>query len=277
LFQTKYRVAVAYQNVAWESGSSELSKLFQRMKDEECRRRTSLRELLVAFVQRQQRLFLSFPAIQNPLLEQLVERQIDPKAIEESVQAAIGAGQITGDFSKNKHSNGQGLAKASSEEESDFTLESPLTSDLICKAQVVERQHLGVLKGWKASLAVITSDSYLHFFDLPPERVKQGLEPEVAFQSLVPIVIIPTWENFTMGKSNFSKGWGDLISPSESIVLGNCVIQPRGDSSFEIIETIATTGASKMFGKTVSRKMILRTPSKMETDEWINLLKSPLA
>ena len=68
----QYRVAVAYQNLAWEKGNDELTKLFAKVKEEEITRRMNLREFLVAFAQRQQRLFLSLPGIQNELLENLM-------------------------------------------------------------------------------------------------------------------------------------------------------------------------------------------------------------
>ena len=271
----QYRVAVAYQNRAWEMGSVELARLFQSVKHEECRRRMNLRELLVAFVQRQQRLFLSLPPIHNPILEELAELQTNREDIEKEVETAIRdrslglrRGTPTGGGSL---SMGQGIGQ-SSEEEGDFTLESPLNSDLLRRAKVVEIRTAGT--PWKTCLGTITGDSYLHFFDLPADRIKLGAKPEAAFYALAPTVIIPSWESLSEGKSNFSKGWSDTITPCESMILAKSMILPKDDTIFDIAETVATTGASKMFAKTVTRKLSIKTHSKEEKDEWIMVLKT---
>ena len=267
---------MAYQNRAWEMGSAELARLFQTVKHEECRRRMNLRELLVAFVQRQQRLFLSLPPIHNPILEELAEMQTNRDDIEKELEAAIrdrtlGLRRGMGTMSKDP-SLRQGIGQAT-EEEGDFTLESPLNSELLRKAKVVEIRSTGAT--WKICLATITADSYLHMFDLPADRIKLGATPEAAFYALAPNVIIPSAESLSDGKSNFSRGWADSISPSESVVLAKSIIIPNGDNSFVITESVATTGASKMFAKSVSRKLMLRTESKEETDDWITILKTP--
>lgn len=272
----QYRVAVAYQNTAWEKGNAELTQLFQTMKEEECRRRIHLREYLVAFVQRQQRIFLGLPSVHSEVLEDLVGNEMTREEVEEAVQGAIRERankiQRANDKIPKKSNAGPGL-EGVNEDEGDFTLESPLVSDLLCKAKVIERRNAGVLKGWKTSLAIVTADSFLHLFDLPPGTVQPGSAPEVAFQYLIPNVFIPSTDNLSVGKTNFSKGWSASLSPTDSLILGNCKIQVKNDSAFEIIETMITKGAQKMFGKTATRKMILRTLKKMETEEWLSILK----
>jgi hypothetical protein len=272
----QYRVAVAYQNTAWEKGNAELTQLFQTMKEEECRRRMHLREYLAAFVQRQQRLFMSLPSVHNEVLEDLVGREMTREEVEETVQEAIRERtktiQRANDKTHKKSNAGPGL-EGVNEDEGDFTLESPLVSDLLCKAKVIERRNAGVMYGWKTSLAIVTADSYFHLFDLPPGSVQAGSAPEDAFQYLIPIVDIPSTDNLAVGKSNFSKGWSASLTPTDSLILGNCKIQVKNDSAFEITETMETKGAQKMFGKTATRKMILRTLTKTETEDWLSVLK----
>jgi hypothetical protein len=276
----QYRVAVAYQNVAWEKGSTELSKLFASMKKEECSRRMNLREYLVAFVQRQQRLFHGLPAVQNPVLEELAGRKMSMEETEEIVQSAIrDRAQKFQRMSDSRAPAGGALGPGLSGvkvEDGDFTLESPLTSDLLCQAKVLERKSTGAKQGWKTSLAIMTADSFLHIFDVPSQIVQPGAAPEVAFHALIPNVIFPSADNIRSGLSNFSKGWSDMLTPSESVVLGNCTILLLKDGiSFELHETIATTGASKMFGKRVMRKILLKTSTKEETEDWIAILREP--
>ena len=89
IVEMRYRVAVAYQTSAWGKGSDELSKLFASMKEAECMRRMNTREYLVAFIQRQERLFMTLPDIHTPVLQDLFGRDMDRTTLEESVQNDI--------------------------------------------------------------------------------------------------------------------------------------------------------------------------------------------
>lgn len=270
--ETQYRVAVAYQNAAWEKGRTQLDDLFRKVKEEEILRRMNLREFLVAFVQRQQRLFLSLPSIHNSVLEELVEKEISRDEIERSIQFAI----------QNQKKESNLLSEIGEKGVGALSLDSPLTSDLLSKAKVVERRSLpggvssiGNHAEWKISLAIMTADSYLHFFDLDDPRISSTSTPEAAFQVLMPNVIVPTAENLLLGKSNFSKGWSDTLSPTESIVLAKCILKPVDETSFTIIEKGGgATAASKMFGKLVDKKILVQTQGKAEKDEWMALLTS---
>ena len=265
--ETQYRVAVAYQNAAWDKGSKQLDELFRQVKQEEILRRMNLREFLVAFVQRQQRLFLSLPSIHNSVLEQLVGKEVSREEIERSVQATV----------ENRNA-------ISSEVEASLghTLESPLTSDLLSKAKLVERR--GITSGvssignnaeWRVSLAIMTADAYLHFFDIEDSRISSTSMPDAALQVLIPTVVVPTAENLLLGKSNFSKGWSDTLKPSESVVLAKSLLQSNYDTTFTIIEKRGGgTAASKMFGKLVDKKIQVRTLDKGEKDDWLELLTS---
>lgn len=279
LVEMHYRVAVAYQSSAWEKASTELSKLFASMKETECQRRSDLREYLVAFCQRQERLFISLPEIHSPVLQDLVGRPMDIDTLELTVQASI---RKKAQFLQKEDTKKPGKTPPTSLDGVDstdgtFTLESPLMSDMMCKSKVLEVRGSGLMGVWKCMLAVITADSFLHLFDVPSSRVSSGSAPEVAFQALVPKVQVPTKENIKLGKVSFLKGWCDHLAPTDSFILPNCTLlysMKKDSTAFQIEEILYSQGAAKMFGKTTSRKITLRTVTKGQTDDFIAALKA---
>lgn len=279
--ETQYRVAVAYQNAAWEKGKDQLDELFSRVKQEEILRRMNLREFLVAFVQRQQRLFSSLPTIQNSALESLVGLEFSREETESNI-ASIVKSRVEKYRNEAGTGDTEGVLSGDAMADGSLDLESPLTSDLLSKAKIVKRRgNIGGVtsKGtpgsdWKTSLAVLTADSYLHFFDVDDSRVVPGSPPETAFQVLMPNVVIPTSDSLLLGKSNFSKGWGDTLAPTESFTLAKCSIQPVDATLFVVTEKGGASAASKMFGKLVDRKVQIKTQTKGETDDWISSLTS---
>lgn len=274
--EMQYRVAVSYQSSVWEKASTELSTLFSSMKETECQRRIDLREYLLAFEQRQERLFLNLPDIYTAALKDLVGRDIDRNTIEEKVQFSIRkrAELLQRQDAKNKPppEKGAGLENVDvSLASSDEKLDSPLMSELLCKAKVVDRKVAGMMGGWKTTLAVVTADSFLHLFDLPPGQMTPGSAPEVAFRELAPRVQVPTAETMRSGKTHFVRGWCDNLVPTDSLALHNCNVTSHG-TIFDVQETIESRGASKMFGKTTMRKVTLRAVTEEETEDWMEAL-----
>jgi hypothetical protein len=260
----QYRVAVAYQNLAWEKGNEILTDLLAKVKEEEITRRMNLREYLVAFAQRQQRLFVSLPGIQNQVLEDLVGKEMTLEEMDKAVQAIIE------ERASRYKKNSVGSSTTTEDDFADFNLESPLSSDLLSKAKVVLRKGVGL--DWTLCLAVMTADSYLHMFDLDGPKMKLSTPPEIAFTLLAPSLIAPSFENQMLGKANFGKGWSDPLTPTESLILGKSKVKRVDDTSFELTESLATTGASKFMGKTTKRRIWLQTPTKEEADDWIQIL-----
>lgn len=260
----QYRVAVAYQNMAWDKGNEELQELFEKVKKEEITRRMNLREFLVAFAQRQQRLFLSLPEIQNKVVEELVGKEMSREEVDKAVRTII---EERAAKYKKETVKGSDLTE---DDFADFNLESPLASDLLSKAKVVLRKGSGL--DWTLSLAVMTADSYLHLFDIESSNIKLTTSPEVAFTALAPNLVIPNPENRLLGKSNFGKGWSDPLTPSESMILGKCKVKQLDEISFELIETVSISGASKFIGKTSKRRVQIQTPTTEETEDWIQIL-----
>jgi len=263
--EMQYRVAVTYQNVAWEKGNDELTKLFNKVKQEEITRRMNLREFLVAFAQRQQRLFLSLPGIQNKVLEELAGNDLSRNDMEKAVYTIIE--ERTSKYKRTIF--GVGNVTASEDDFADFNLESPLTSDLLSKAKVVLRKAEG--GDWTLSLAVMSADSFLHMFDIESPRVKLTTSPEVAFTLLAPTLIIPNVDNQMLGKSNFGRDWSDPLTPTESMILGNCRVKRLDDNCFEMVESLSLISKFAI-GKTARRRIQIQTPTKEETDDWIHIL-----
>lgn len=298
LAEMRYRVAVAYVSALWDKAHSELSRLFTRLKETECQRRLRLADLLRSFVQKKERLFLGLTSILTPAIQDLANKHIDNAAIEDDVQTAIRIraqnmkkaeieAKKAGTTKIRDHPGLVGVDIVSGK----FELTSPLTSELLCKAKVVERKVGGVMGGgWKPSLAVVTMDDFLHLFDIASStsnhKIGCGSAPEVAFHTLMPPITIPTQDNIgkisaSGEKSSSQKGWSD-ISPSMSIILPNSTISfsDSGNSSkpnncfLEITETYINHGASLVFGKTSTRKVQIRTSTRDEILDWISFIKA---
>ena len=289
--ELRYRMAVAFLSSVWDKCSSELSKLFLSMKDAECNRRNVIKDLLIKAVKRQDRQWHELPSLASPLLKELDEwPTTERKAVEDDVQNSIRerAQYIQRDEAMHKKKTNpdaeladSGLAEVQNEEDGNFELSSPLVSDLMCRAKVIEKRSPGMMSAWKLSLAVITLDSFLHLFELPPTcKLHTGSAPELAFQNLIPPVLVPSMEGLKEGiRIPTAKHWFDNLAPSESFALQNCVVtlnkdEEKNPNNFDIVETIFTSGASKMFTKTVNRKMQFRAVTREDARDFVDSLKS---
>lgn len=289
--ELRYRMAVAFLSSVWDKCSSELSKLFLSMKDAECNRRNVIKDLLTKLVKRQESQWLELPSLAIPILKKLDEWPTEErKAVEEDVQNSIRDRALTIQRDeavykkKTSHTEADatdsGLAGAYQDEDGNFELSSPLVSDLMCRAKVIEKRSPGMMSTWKLSLAIITLDSFLHLFELPPTcKLHAGSAPELAFQNLIPPVLVPSMEGLKEGiKIPTAKHWFDNLMPSESFALANCIValskdEEKNPNHFEIVETILTSGASKMFTKTVNRKMQFRSVARADAQDFVDSLK----
>ena len=281
--EMKYRMSVALLSSTWEKCSAELSKLFSNLKNAECDRRNRIKELLIKATQRQDRLWLGLPSTIQPVLKELIEWPMEKKVVEEDVQSSIRsrAQSILKEETEHKKANevkpkANGLSGVN-EKEGNFELSSPLVSDLMIKTKVIEKRS-GLMGAWRVTLGVITSDNFLQLFELPANsKMQQGSAPEVAFQNLIPPVLVPTLEIMRAGgvKYQSTKHWFDHLNPSESIALPNSMVTFKDEKApiFEISETVLTSGASKMFTKTVNRKVLLRAITRQEAEDFVNALK----
>jgi hypothetical protein len=284
--EMRYRMAVAFLSSVWEKCSSELSKLFLSMKDAECKRRTQIKDLLIKTTRAQEGLWLGVPPLIGPIMTELTEWRMEKKTVEDDVQHSIRERAQSIQLEEAERKKSFAVAKSDSiglddanADEGNFELSSPLVSDLLCKARVVEKRSQGMISSWKLGLAIVTVDRFLHLFELPPAcKLHAGSAPEVAFQNLIPPVVVPSIEGMKEGtKPPSAKHWFDHLVPSESFALPNCTVslmdEKKNPSSFEIVETFLTSGASKMFTKTGNRKMQIRTGSREEARGFVEELK----
>ncbi len=283
LVEMHYRMSVAYLTTIWEKCSAELSSLFASMKELECNRRFRLNELLIMYMQRSERLWLSLPSMITSVTKDLVSAPTDTETIEKEVQEIIrekaqlyqrkDAAAMTSD-----PMNAPGLAGVP-DLKAGYELQSPLMSDLLGKAQVIWRKNETLMSVWRPCLAIATSDAYLHLFDIPhSSNVQTGTAPEVAFQALVPPVRIPNENDLRTG--NYIPGgtnWYDNLVPTDSIDLTCSKItfsEMKGNSTFELTETLPPNKISTVSNFTRKKKLALRMYSSQHMVEWLLALKN---
>jgi len=282
LVEMHYRMSVAYLTTIWEKCSKELSNLFASMKELECNRRFRLSELMIVYMQRSERLWLSIPSMITGVTKELVAAPTDTDSIEKDVQITIrdkAQAYQKKDMSSMKSDpmNAPGLAGVP-DLKTGYELQSPLNSDLLGKTQVVWRKNEKLMSVWKPTLAIATSDCYLHLFDIPHfSNVQTGTAPEVAFQALVPPVRIPTEDDMVNGTYPFGNNWFDHLVPTDSIDLRCTKItfsESKGSSSFEVTETLAPNKLSAVSNFTRKKKLALRMYSSQHMVEWLLTLKN---
>mmetsp|Transcript_7277 Transcript_7277/g.11461 ORF Transcript_7277/g.11461 Transcript_7277/m.11461 type:complete len:568 (-) Transcript_7277:66-1769(-) len=278
--EMRYRMAVAFLSSIWEKCSSELSKLFLSMKDAECNRRNRIKELLIKATQRQERLWLGLPGAVNPILKDLIEWPMERKVVEDDVQSSIRARaqSIQRDEAEHKKADDSTVKAAGltgvNLKDGNFELSSPLVSDLMSRAKVIEKRGTGLMSTWKVTLAIVTEDSFLQLFDLPSScKLHPGSAPEVAFQNLIPPVVVPSLEGIKGGvKIPSAKTWFDNLAPTESFVLSNCTVSIKDAAAkdpniFELVEALS----GKMMART--RKMQFRAVTREEAMDFVEALK----
>ncbi len=282
LVEMHYRMSVAYLTTVWEKCSKELSNLFSSMKELECNRRFRLSELMIVYMQRAERLWLSIPSVITAVTKDLVSAPTDTDSIEKEVQITIrdkAQAYQKKDMTamKSDPMNAPGLAGVPDLKEG-YELQSPLNSDLLGKTQVVWRKNEKLMSVWKPTLAMATTDCYLHLFDIPHfSNVQTGTAPEVAFQALVPPVRIPTEDDMVNGTYPFGNNWFDHLVPTDSIDLRCTKItfsESKGSSTFEVTETLAPNKISTVSNFTRKKKLALRMYSSQHMVEWLLALKN---
>lgn len=286
ILEMHYRMSVAYLTTVYQKSSQELSKLFTCMKETECNRRACLREILVMHAQREERLWLSIPSLITPLLKDLLGRPMDQNSIEKDVQSSIrtrarGIQKEDARIAEETDEDFLGIQPTGPGLEgvepigNEYVLESPLMSNLLVKADVIEKKREGMMTVWKPTLAICTTDNFLHLFDIPVgANIRAGSAVEVAFQTLIPHVEVPTEDMVKNGRLPNAKPWFDCLIPSESIALTNSTIafnDTKGNTTFEIKEAIGKKG----FKKVGTRKLSFRMCSSVEMVEWLLALKAP--
>lgn len=213
----------------------------------------------------------------------LVSTPMDTDSVEKDVQQSIRdkamAYQKTDshEMKSDPIQNAPGLAGVV-ELRKGYELQSPLMSDLLGKKDVIWRKNEKLMSVWKPTLAVATSDCYLHLFDIPHHsNIAPGSNPEKAFQELVPPVKVPTEESLKTGYYPPGTNWYDNLVPTSSIDLRCTKItfnEKQGNSTFELTETLAPNKISTATNFVRKKKLALRLYSSQHMVEWLLTLKN---
>ena len=281
--EMRYRMAVAFLSSVWEKCSTELSKLFLSMKDTECTRRSQLKDFMIKATEMQNELWQRLPSTIETIQKELSEWPMDRNRVENDVQASIRERAQAIQIEEAEHKKPSDGADTSPElssvddREGNFELSSPLVSDLLRKAKVVEKRGAMMMSGWKSALVILTKDSFLQVFELPANcKLQPGSAPEIAFQNLIPPIVVPSMDGVKSGvKFPSSRYWFDNLAPTESFSLRNCEVslkEGKDRGQFEIVETSTSSGASKMFTNTTKRKLTFRTVGYEEATNFVNTL-----
>ena len=224
ILEMKYRMAVAYLSACWNKSTAEMTKVFTALKREECGRRFRTRELLAVFLEKQDELWLSLPAISAPLIKDLQGKPRDPAEIETEVQDIIRNRAATKQKDKGAEGMaeelGPGLADADPSQ-GDFDLQSPILSDILVKVDLLEVKYAPYLmKQWKTVLAVATANSFLHLFDISsstpmvaPRKRSKTWSLQLTFQPKKPSRRRTRPSTARTGTSSFSRPT-HLLSPT---------------------------------------------------------------
>lgn len=143
-------------------------------------------------------------------------------------------------------------------------LESPMTSSLLCASKIIETRTKkgGVTRKacWEQTLAVHTVDGFLHLFGVLPSSTQPN-SPEEVFLDLV--------RASKEQKDTSAKDGCNHLTPTESVFLPNCVVEcnPKEKRNFDVREDRAGK-----FNKIATRRLVFRTRSPEETNDWIDTL-----
>ncbi|CAB9513178.1 expressed unknown protein [Seminavis robusta] len=146
---------------------------------------------------------------------------------------------------------------------------SPMLSKLVLKAQVLERWEKS---GWMTTIAIFTSDRYLHLFDC--EDLDTKTLPQTAFTSMFPTTATTRANVHHQGKGRkrASRATEHKIpKPSMTFNLVTCTLKTYGYArrSFEIKQVADPTAKSKDLPHTT-----LRFKDNPEAAQWYGLLQN---
>lgn len=277
LLEMKYYLAVLNQRQAWEGTGPELSKLHAAVAKLEAERQEKIHSILLAYLPRQRRLSSNCASVHKPVLNQLVNVQMEEK-VEEDVKLALRNHTRTLQEGGTAHrsrfinrSRRQDDIIGGFEAPTGFeVLDSPISSSTLASMRIIERRVRTVTgyQGWQTTLAITTVDGFIHLFDLP-DGVDTSVAPEKAFYSLWPA--LPTSENIKEKKPAGRKLLSGLM-PAVSLFVPHCSasieLEPSKQNEFEIIES--SQAKFGRFGVPKTRQVLLRTRTVEEAQDFIN-------
>jgi len=275
LAELLYRAAVNHQAEIWEKCGAELSKILKKMQILEMNRRIKLHQLLLDFVPRQRRLYLSLAPVPGPVLVGLVDLRKDHEVLREEVEESIKRRQEM-HLQKDQGHRSMYLNRSRATQPK---LESSLANlngdkfnnGLLRAAKILERKT-GIRAQWKVTLAIVTSDQFLHLFDISMlESVKMGDDAEGVFRQLLPEYDMPTLESEEEVIAR-SHSLLKYLIPTDSVYLMKCsgVVDSGDPRQFEVMEAVAG-----LLTANSSRRLVLRCTGREEAQQWLSLMRGP--
>jgi len=272
LVEMMYRQAVNSQVQILQKCGGPLEKIWQSMQNIEVNRQVRLHEVLLEFMPRQRRLFLGLPPIAAPILKDLIETRLGPKELDEQVEETVQKHSEV--LLKNTNAQRSSImnrsrATAPNLEELHGMLTGEFFDNGKLKAAKIVERRTGVRGYWKITLAVVTSDKYLHLFDLSnfPQAFLGGA-PEPIFELLLPDYDLPSLESDYIQRRE-----DDLLKnliPVDSVHLSKCstTVPDEDPRAMDIVES----GLSGLIRST--RKFTLRTTGREETKQWVEFMQA---
>jgi len=273
LAEMLYRQAVNSQVMILKKCGAGLEDISDSMRRIEVNRETRIHELLLDFMPRQRRLYLGLSSISAPILKDLTSLRVDNTELARQVEDALKKHMqvlLKKDSAQRSAIMNRSRAQAPNLEDLHGVLTGEFFDNGLLRAATILERRCGVRGYWKPTLAVVTSDQYLHMFDLSflPE-VSVGTPPEFIFEMLLPDYDLPTIE----GESVIARVDSLLknLTPEITIHLMKCSStgissDPR---SLEIVEDIKGRIVTN-----ATRRFVLRAQRRDEAEQWLALLQS---
>jgi hypothetical protein len=291
LIETHYKTAVTYQMAVFEMATKELENLFEKIISLEEDRFQKLRQIMLAFVPRQQRLYIALPRQLKSVLDDLVGLRID----EESLQAVVD--QAIKDRSHNhlklssthrssimNRSRIKSVSESPEEEVQDIEsiFGSPFNSSMILISNILELKPSGlgamVNATWKIVLAVVTSAGNFHVFELPQGTDWMARTPPEAFRALYPSMEFDSQTAWTADRKDpIIKS----LTPTISLDMRICgfTVSNMRKRQFDVVEDRGAQKVGSRFLKAVnagslrSTRCTLRLAFASDAFEWVALLE----
>lgn len=294
LIELLYKAAARNQRLIFDVACKELEKVYKEIVVFEEERVRRLHPLMVAFVPRQQRVFVSLPDHMKPALENLVGLRIDGESLQAHIDELI-RDRSSDRLKKSQKSRSSimnrsrlNAVKDTPDAEVEYIerlIGDPFDSSLILMSKVAELKPSGLGKivnsSWKASLLIVTQEGNFHVFELPgAEASVIGLSPAEAFRFLYPAM---TFDSFDSWVQRRKYEMVRRLTPAVSLNLRRCKVGVSRMISreFEIMEEEVQTKNS-FFGENIIKavkekqrptKCTLRLSSAQDTSEWVGMLE----
>lgn len=294
LIELLYKAAARNQRLIFDVACKELEKVYKEIVVFEELWVRKLHPLMVAFVPRQQRVFVSLPDHMKPALENLVGLRIDGESLQAHIDELI-RDRSSDRLKKSQKSRSSimnrsrlNAVKDTPDAEVEYIerlIGYPFDSSLILMSKVAELKPSGLGKivnnSWKASLLIVTQEGNFHVFELPGVEVSViGLSPAEAFRFLYPAM---TFDSFDSWVQRRKYEMVRRLTPAVSLNLRRCKVGVSRmiGREFEIMEEEVQTRNS-FFGENIIKavkeqqrptKCTLRLSSAQDTSEWVGMLE----